>query len=172
MNTINEIINELKNIIIIEAIYYDKSFINNVSFDTLSIKINKNVDYINNVASIDLFEKVSELKRELTKLYEERNKYAEFVSKTNTPYNNDFVNNSTNKIIELENKIIQEEIISKNNYDLIINENIEKIDELIKKLYELKVKFHINITDSIIDDPSISRLTLFERKNEENTKIK
>ena len=59
MNSINEIINELKNIIIIEAIYYDKSMINNVSFDTLSIKINKNVDYINNVASIDLFEKVN-----------------------------------------------------------------------------------------------------------------
>ena len=59
MNSINETINELKNIIIIEAIYYDKSMINNVSFDTLSIKINKNVDYINNVASIDLFEKVN-----------------------------------------------------------------------------------------------------------------
>ena len=44
------------------------------------------------------------------------------------------INNSTNKIIELENLIIQEEILSRNNYDLIINvdsQGVEKTADII-----------------------------------------
>lgn len=167
MGTINELINELKNIIIVESIYYDKSMINNVSFDTLFIKINKNIEYINVVTSIDLYEEVNRLKEELVKLYEERNKYAEFISKTNGSYDESIVNKSTNSIIELEKAIKEEEQNSKTKYNSIINENIIKIDTIIKELYNLKVKFHITVLESNDYDLNTSRTVIFERNNEE-----
>ena len=167
MGTINELINELKNIIIVESIYYDKSMINNVSFDTLFIKINKNIEYINEVTSLDLYEEVNRLKEELVKLYEERNKYAEFISKTNGSYDESIVSKSTNSIIELEKAIKEEEQNSKTKYDSIINENIIKIDTIIKELYNLKVKFHITVSESNDYDLNTSRTVIFERNNEE-----